>query len=53
MFNFDENGFTYPVIRLNESQIGKLGKLVDYTIRTNDDISFCITILLNELETSE
>lgn len=53
MFNFDEKGFTHPVIKLSENQIENLGKLTDYTIRTNDDISFCLTILLNELEVSE
>lgn len=49
----NEEGYTYPVIKLAEAQIKKLEKLTDYKIKTNDDISFCLNILLNELEVSE
>ena len=53
MLSFNEEGYTYPVIKLAEAQIKKLEKLTDYKIKTNDDISFCLNILLNELEVSE
>lgn len=53
MFSFNEEGYTYPVIKLAEAQLKKLEKLTDYKIRTNDDISYCINVLLNELEVSE
>ena len=53
MLSFDEEGYTYPVIKLAETQLKKLEKLIDYKIRTNDDISYCLNVLLNELEVSE
>lgn len=40
---FDKDGFAYPIIRLSKKQIEKL---TCFHIKTNDDISYCVKILI-------
>lgn len=47
MLTFNEIEYTYPVIQISKAQIKKLEKLVDYEIKINDDISYCIKTLID------
>lgn len=43
-----EDKYLYPVIQISQAQIKKLEQLVGCEIKTNDDISYCINVLINE-----
>lgn len=36
-----------PVIKISKEQIKKLEQLVDYDIETDDDISYCLSVLID------
>lgn len=46
---FNARGLAYPVIELSKEKIEKLEQLIGFDINTNDDISDCISVLIDVL----